>query len=177
MKQRWLSEIEAIERDARAVFDNLTPEQANQQPQAGRWSVTQNISHISRTALPYLDLMQAQLDGGLAAKPHRAGLLAHFLKTSMEPPPRMRVKTMRSLEPAAALDVDDTLAEFVSVHERLAEMIREAGEDDFVRGRFRSPYMAIIRVRLDQAVDTLLAHARRHLWQARQARRELGVPG
>lgn len=177
MKQRWLSEIEAIERDARAVLDGLTPEQANRQPEAGRWSVTQNLSHIAKTAIPYLDLMQQQLDGGGADRAYRRGILATLLARSMEPPPRIRVKTMRRLEPAEALDVEDVLTEFDSVHDRLATMVRASDEESFLRGRFRSPYASVIRVRLDQAVDTLLAHARRHIWQARQARRSLGVPG
>lgn len=177
MKQRWLSEIEAIERDARAVLDNLTPEQANRQPHAGRWSVAQNLAHISRTAVPYLELMEQQLNGGMAPRPFRPGLLAYFLQRSMEPPPRIRVKTMSRLEPPETLDVDAVLEEFDAVHERLGRMIREADDSAFLRGRFRSPYMNLIRVRLDQAVNTLLAHARRHLWQARQARRALGVPG
>lgn len=177
MKERWLSEIEAIGRDARAVLDGLTSEDANRQPAAGRWSVAQNLSHITKTAVPYLELIQAQLDGHRAEKPCRAGLLAHFLARSMEPPPRIRVKTLRRLEPEETLDVDAVMAEFDAVHERLAALIRASDEDDFRRGRFASPYMSIIRVRLDQAVETLLAHARRHLWQARQVRRALGVPG
>lgn len=177
MKQRWLSEIETVEREARSVLDDLTPEQANQRPGRGRWSVVQNLAHISKTAVPYLDIMEARLEGGLADRPYRPGILAHLLRRSMEPPPRFRIKTQKTLEPGESLDPESVLAEFEGVHERLAALVRAADDDRFVRYRFRSPYMNLIVIRGDQAVDTLLAHARRHLWQARQARRALGVPG
>lgn len=176
MKDRWLSEIQAICREARAGVDGLSPEQANQAPQQGRWSVAQNLAHITTTARPYLERIR---DGLAKPEPTEvpAGLLARFLVKSMEPPPRLRVKTMRMLEPPTEpLDVEAVLADFEDVHGGLADLIREADEDRFRRARFRSPFMSLIRLRLDQAVDTLLAHARRHIWQARQARRDIGVP-
>ena len=176
MKDRWLSEIQAICRDANAAIDGLSPEQANRAPEPGRWSVAQNLAHITATARPYLERIQAGLD---APGPGdvSAGFLAGFLVRSMEPPPRLRVKTMKTLEPPAEpLDVEAVIADFEAVHGGLADLIRDHDDDAFRRARFRSPFMSLIRLRLDQAVDTLLAHARRHIWQARQARRSVGVP-
>jgi len=177
MKDRWLSEIQAICRDARAAIDGLAADQANAAPQPGRWSVAQNLEHITISARPYLERIEAGLAAPGAADVS-AGLLAKLLVKSMEPPPRLRVKTMRTMEPPTEpLDADTVLADFETVHRRLADLIREAPDGAFTRARIRSPFMSLIRLRLDQAVDTILAHARRHLWQARQARRDLGVPG
>lgn len=173
----WLSEIEAIRRDARAVLDGLTSEQANQSPGSGRWSVAQNLLHVVKAAKPYLDRIEAALKAPTHDGPVRPGILAALLVKSLEPPPRLRVKTQRTLEPDEHLDVDLTLAEFDAVHERLAVLLRNTTEADLMRDRFRSPYLSIMHVRLDQAVRTLLAHARRHLWQARNARRLLGLHG
>jgi hypothetical protein len=176
MKDRWLSEIDAVERDARAVLDGLTAQQANHQPEPGRWSIAQNIEHAAKTAIPYIERIEEGLREP-GARTLRAGFLAKLLVRSMEPPPRMRVKTFRSLEPSPAVDVERAIDEFIAVHERLAEAIRTNEQADFLKASFRSPYMALFSVRLDQGVDTLLAHARRHLWQARQVRRAIGVPG
>jgi hypothetical protein len=176
MKDRWLSEVQAICRDARSVLDGLAVEQANQAPRPGRWSVAQNLLHTSETAKPYLGLIAAGL-----ASPHPTdvsrGILAGFLVRTMEPPPRLRVKTLRSLEPSSGpLDPAAVIADFEETHTRFADMIRGAPDEAFRRARFRSPFMSVIRLRLDQGVDVMLAHARRHLWQARQARRDVGLP-
>lgn len=176
MTERWLSEIEAIERDARAVIGDLTPELANRQPQPGRWSVAQNLDHTARTAVPYLERIEECLARN-GRRRVRSGWLAALLARSMEPPPRMRVKTFRTLEPEGAIDPDRALADFIATHQRLATLIRTHDTNAFQTARFRSPFMPLIEARLDQGVDTLLAHARRHLWQARQARRSIGVPG
>jgi hypothetical protein len=177
MIQRWLSEIEAILRDARAVLDGLTPEQANKQPQPGHWSVAQNIAHVTKTTLPYLECIETALKEPSRNGPIRPGILAALLEAVMEPPPRMRVKTFSRLEPPEKVDVGTALAEFDAAHQRLAEILRTAEEGDFLRTRFRSPYMSMIRLRMDQGVRVILAHSRRHLWQSRQVRRALGVPG
>jgi DinB superfamily len=177
MVERWLSEIEAIGRDARVVLGGLTSEQANQQPRAGSWSVAQCLAHVARTALPYLERIESALQAPARNGAVRSGILAGMLQRSMEPPPRMRMKTLRSLEPAENLDIEQTLADFDAAHERLASLLRGASEDAFVRCRFRSPFLPLISVRVDQGVNIMLAHARRHLWQARQVRRAVGVPG
>lgn len=175
MIERWLSELEAIQRDARAVVEGLSADQSNQQPEPGRWSVAQCLEHITVSAKQYLAPMEAVLAASANGRVRR-GLLAGLLVRSMEPPPRMRVKTFRTLEPAQSLDVDRVLADFESEHARLASLIRNGGDlAAFECRRFRSPFAALIRLRLDQGVDMLLAHARRHLWQARQARRSIGV--
>lgn len=175
MIERWLSEIEAIGRGARSVLDGLSPEQANQHPNAGRWSVAQNLDHISRTAVPYLERIEAALASTDGRPPLRRGLMAALLVRVMEPPVGLRVKTFRSLEPAEELDPVAVLVEHDNVHQRLATTLRTAASRDFERARFASPYFPLIRLRLDQAVDVTLAHARRHLWQARQVRREIGA--
>jgi hypothetical protein len=174
---KWISEIEAILRDARAVLDGLTPEQANQQPEPGHWSVAQCIAHITQTTVPYLDLMEAALKAPSQNGPVRPGILAALLERTMEPPPGLRVKTMRRLEPPESVDIDAAMADFEAAHQRLATLLRSATETDFVRARFRSPYLGLMRVRVDQGIRVILAHSRRHLWQARQVRRVLGVPG
>ncbi len=176
MIERWLSEIEAIRRDTRAVLEGLTPEQANQQPEPGRWSVAQNLVHITTTTKPYLDAMEPTVRAPSNGTVRR-GLLASLLVRSMEPPPRMRVKTLRRLEPPETIDVVAALQDFEATHERVAALVRGADETTFRCQRFRSPFASFMKLRLDQGVDMLLAHARRHLWQARQARRAIGVPG
>jgi hypothetical protein len=175
MIERWLKEIEAIGRDARAVLDGLSPEQANQQPGTGRWSVVQNLDHTSRTAGPYLDRIEAGLASADGQPPVRPGLMARLLLRIMEPPVSMRVKTFRYLEPGDRLDPSAVMAEYEATNARLVHALKSATSAHFLRARFNSPYLAPIRIRLDQGVDILLAHARRHLWQARQVRREIGA--
>jgi hypothetical protein len=95
---------------------------------------------------------------------------------SNEPPPRRRVRTFKPYRPAPQLTRDAVMGTFSDWQERLAERIRAADGVDLRRARRRSPILPLVRWSLGTMFAGVLAHERRHIWQARQVRNDRGFP-
>jgi hypothetical protein len=177
-----LERIEAIKRDALALVDGLTDDQLNWRPDATRWSIAQCLSHILLSGGPYLARLDALLEdarqrerAGLPA--FRQGFVSRWFIRSMEPPPRFKAKTFRTMEPGATFRRDDLIGEFIAFHDDLGARVRAMRGVDPDRARMNSPFFRPLRFTLGQAVALLVTHARRHLWQARQVRQHPSFPG
>lgn len=177
-----LERIEAIKRDVLELVDALTDEQLNWRPESGRWSIGQCLSHIVLSGGPYL----ARLDGlveearqreGGGLPPFRQGMISRWFIRSMEPPPRFKAKTFRSMEPHESVRGEALIHEFVAFHDALAARVRAMRGIDPDRARMNSPFFRPLRFTLGQAIALLVTHARRHLWQARQVRQHPSFPG
>ena len=177
-----LERIEAIKRDALALVDGLTDEQLNWRPDPGRWSIGQCLSHVLISGGPYLSRLDGLLEEarnrertGLPA--YRRGAISRWFIRSMEPPPRFKAKTFRSMEPIETLTREPLIGDFIRFHDELAARIRAMRGVDPDRARMNSPFFRPLRFTLGQAIALLVTHARRHLWQARQVRQHPSFPG
>jgi hypothetical protein len=84
---------------------------------------------------------------------------------------------MRKVDPPADLDPARVLRNFVDAHAEFAQRIAAADRVSLVHGRTSSPFLPILRFTLGQVFALNLAHARRHLWQARQVTQHPAFPG
>jgi hypothetical protein len=178
--RQYLEAIDAIRADARGLADGLTREQFNWRPDGRRWSVGQCLQHIVLTARLYPRKIEKMLAESRARqqreRAYREGVFSRWFVRSMEPPPSIRVRTMSKVEPSADLDPATVLAEFDAIHLELARLTRAADGLSLVHGRTRSPFLPVLQFTLGQTIAMNLAHARRHLWQARQVRGAAGFP-
>jgi len=96
---------------------------------------------------------------------------------SMEPPPKWRLKTPRILiVPAGATyRATDVVPEFLSVRDQLAQRVRQADGLDLAKVRTVSPVSSLLRLPLGAYFAFIIAHDRRHVWQARQVRNSLAI--
>lgn len=177
-----LDQVDAVMLDYHGLCDPLTEEQLNWKQDARRWSVAQCLQHMTLTLLLYpreVERMIADAKARHAAggRPFRAGIVAGWIIGGMEPPPRMRVRTSRRAEPEATFRRGEVLAAFESAHAKLRELIIACEGVPLDHARMRSPFMPLFRFTLRQALQVNLAHARRHLWQARQVRQHPRFPG
>jgi DinB superfamily len=173
-----LRQLEAIKADARALVARASRDQFNRQPGPKRWSVGQCLDHLNnlRKMFPAIDgTIQAAEQRGLRSPgPFAYGWFARWSVRSMEPPPRFRMRTVEMLLPRdAPLEGDEVLREFLAVREQFAERIGNADGLDLKRAVVQSPVSRFVRLPLGAYIAFLLAHDRRHLWQAHQALREL----
>jgi hypothetical protein len=178
---RYLEQIEAIKRDATALALELTDNQANWRPAPDRWSIAQCLAHIVLIARPYLRgieraIAEAKRREAAGQPPYRQGILANWMARSLEPPPGIRARTFRSLEPPDKPPIRVTLEELIALQDELGARIRDAGAVNLDAGRMRSPLLGLMKLTADQAVRTHLAHTRRHLWQAWQVRKSPRFP-
>lgn len=176
-----IEQLDEVIIDARSLTDGLTPEQFNWKPDATRWSVGQCLEHITRTLLLYPAEIQRMIEEARSrapgARPYREGWFSRWVVSSMEPPPRMRIRTRKSVEPGGSLDRDTVIREFEMAFGKLQDLIVAADGVSLRHGRMRSPFAPVLRFTLGQVLAMNLAHARRHLWQARQVQKHANFPG
>jgi hypothetical protein len=182
--QELLRQIDAIKADGPAVCAGLTESQFNWRPGEGRWSIAECLVHLNRSVsatLPAFDraIADGRAKGRLAKSggPSRYGWFSRWMIGSMEPPPKRRMKTFGVF--AVPVGGTHTLArvlpEFVAMRDQLAERVRRADGLDLTGNRTVSPVTRLLRMPLGAYLQFVIAHDRRHLWQARQLRNALSA--
>ncbi len=86
----------------------------------------------------------------------------------MEPPVKRRMRTSKKLEPLRDLDRETVRADFAACRDEMIALLRDADGLDLDRAKITSPFLSILRMPVFSAYQVLLAHARRHIWLARQ---------
>lgn len=154
------------------VFQNLAPAALNSAPAPGRWSVAACLWHLNSYGNHYYPRIAAALKKGGPQSTHFTStwLGAYFTKM-MEPGPGMKkIKTFKSHEPP--LSANDPVAdvhEFIRQLEWLLVLLREAREADLNRIRIPITLTTLIRLRLGDVFQFIVAHNERHVQQALRA--------
>lgn len=179
--QRLVEQVEAVRLDARSLTDGLTPAQMSWQPGPGRWSIAQCLDHVAKTIRLYPKdvermIAEARERTARGTKPYRPTMMGNWLIRTLEPPYRMRVRTMKSVEPAPDVDASQVLADFDVAHQQLEQMIAAADGVALDQARMTSPFSKLMKMTLGQVLEVNVVHSRRHLWQARQVKRQPGFP-
>ncbi len=178
--QGMLAQIEAIKAEGRAVTAGLSDDKLNWHPAEGSWSILDCLEHLNvgvTKTLPAFDrsIAEGRLKGQVSGGPFRYGWFARMVVSSMEPPPKFRMHAPRLIRvaPSTTRRSAEVLPEFVRVRDQLAERVRQANGLDLAHVRLISPVNRLLRVPLGCYFDFILAHERRHLWQARNVRNRL----
>ncbi|MBR9989449.1 MAG: DinB family protein [Gemmatimonadetes bacterium] len=176
-----IEELDAILIDARSLAEGLSQPQFNWNPDPRRWSVAQCLEHLTLSLRLYpaeIERMigEARERATANERPYREGWLSRWVVSGMEPPPRFRIRTRQSVDPDPGLDRDTVMRDFTAAHLKLRELITAADGVSLRHGRMRSPFAPILQFTLGQVLAMNLAHARRHLWQARQVRQHPNFP-
>lgn len=174
-------QVEAIRRDAGGLVAGLRPDQLAWRPAPDRWSIADCLEHLTRTAevsFRGFDRMveQARARGLTRRKPFEPGFVERWLLSGMEPPPRRKFKVGAALAPAPDCDPAAAVSRFLSAQDVIEARLRDVNGLDLRRIRVPSPVVRWLRYRLGFALHLLLAHERRHLWQARRVREDPAFP-
>lgn len=180
---RLQRELDAVERDADAIVAPLSDEQFNWAPRPGAWSIGQCVAHLNAINWKYMRCIEGAVEEARRAGHHRAGPIAstwmgrRFI-ASMEPPPRMRMKSPGTARPP----VDhrhkaEVWPEFVRFHAHVRAAIVGMADVDLNRATFGNPFLkGLVRIRVGTALRVIAAHERRHVWQARRVREADAFP-
>lgn len=170
---RLLAEFDAADDRAKALVSTLNPEQLNWCPQPGVWSVGQCLEHLCIANELYLPAIA----GSLAGKPVSAaqeitpGWFGRwFIKTYIEPSPQSKhAKAPKKIAPSARIELS-VLDRFLCGNQAARELVRQAGDYDVNRIRFRNPFIPIIYFTVGTGLEVISRHQRRHLLQAERIR-------
>ena len=176
-----LLQLLSLTQDLPAFAERLTPDQFNWRAAPEKWSVGQCVEHLNITTERYLPVLTQQIasarDRGLSARrPFTMGLLERSFFWMLEPPVRARVKAPKAFHAAPDLAVEATVARWRALHDQLAECLRSAEGVDLGGIKVKSQF-GPLSFTLGGTFSILLAHERRHTWQAREVMNAPGFPG
>ena len=178
---RHLRDVDEARSEAAALLDGLSEVQLNWRPNPERWSIAQNVTHLTtvgRIYLPHIDdaMSTARSRGWRRPGPFTYGPLESWYARWLEPPPRYRLRAPRAFKPQPVQPLGDVRTGFVGLQDDLADRVRAAQGLDLRRAKVTLHFTKLLRISLGTAFAALLAHQRRHLWQARQVRKEPTFP-
>lgn len=145
-------------------------------PSPDRWSVGECLEHLTLINSIYLDAIddavaRARGRGIVRAADRRAGRhgwLGDAFVRSLEPPPRIRAGAFKPTLPKRR-ERTEVVPDFIVQQDRLIATIVDTRDLDYARVRLRSPFFKLLRLSLGQAFGAMIAHNRRHIWQAEGA--------
>jgi hypothetical protein len=170
----FLAELDAVHADTMALLMKRAAE-LTKQPGPGKWSALQCIDHVVRTNQAYIGLIRngardAIARRRLATRPFKYGWLERIVIWAVEPPPRIHVQTPSpAVDPAPELDVEAVREAYEHMYEEFRRCLQEATTANLRKVRISSPFARRIGGDAVGVIGVLLAHERRHLYQARKA--------
>jgi hypothetical protein len=173
--------FERLSAQADALVAPLSEEQFTWQPAAGIWSVAECIEHLNVTArlyLPNLDeaIADAIRRGRYADGPFHYNWIGRFAVRSMEPPARLKMKAPAAFHPPPQRSRHEIMAAFRAYQVQFIDRLRQANGLDLASAKVRSPASKWIRLPLGSGFALMIAHERRHLWQAERVTMNPGFP-
>lgn len=174
----YREQIEAVKREARELLNGLSEEECVWQPSPQSWSIAQCLEHLNVTARHYLPAIneainEARAAGHLSSGPFRYGWFESWFARSIEPPPRRRIRAPRRFVPPPDRPISEIRSSFFATQERLLELLQRAEGVDLARAQVVSPIFRLLKFSLGRVFTILVAHERRHLWQAAEVRKSL----
>jgi len=171
----------SIRQDALGLMSGLSDAQFNWQPGPGRWSMAGCFDHLNKSAaqlfIPNIDaaIANATTQGLKSDGPFAYSALERWAVRTNDAPAKMRFKAPKKVRPAGSLRVDDVRTEFARWQDEIATRLRQADGLDLRRAKYTWPFWPL-KWSLGASFQLMLAHERRHIWQARQVRQSPGFP-
>jgi DinB superfamily len=173
---RLITELDAADQRAKDLVSGLNPEQLNQPPVPGAWSVGQCLEHLCITSELYVPAIAASLEGrpAGAAQEIAPGWFARwFIRSFIEPGPQSkRASAPRKIVPGAHVE-PSILDRFLRSNQAARELVRRAGDYDVNHIRFKNPFLPGLRFTVGTGLQIIARHERRHLLQAEAAKKQI----
>jgi hypothetical protein len=193
MEMDWPADIKALddglaalERETQALAAGLTEAEGGWRPREGAWSVAECFDHLATSNRVYLVAMREAADGArqqgrMRRRPAMPGLFGGMFVRSLEPPPSRfsKLKAPQKIRPRTAPPLSDALGAFVATQHDARAFLREFADLDLAGVTFVNPFIPGVRFSLATGLHVIVAHEKRHLWQARNVREqaERAAPG
>jgi hypothetical protein len=155
------------------VCHGLSRDQLTKRPASGGWSIAECIAHLALTTAEYLKVAErAFADAPEGKGPYKRDFVGRVLAWTLEPPYRLKAKTLPAYVPAHA-ELQNVLGDFLESQKLLIETLHRANSIALDRVKVQSSFNPRIHYNLLSFFSILVAHQRRHLWQAEQVRKQI----
>jgi hypothetical protein len=169
--ERWTSALTNTTNNVVNSFALLNQNQLNWKPNAGTWSIAQNLEHliiINSTYFPILEALQtATYHVPLIGRiPFVVDYIGKFILRSVQPDRKKRMKTFAVWEPTSGDLSTDILQRFQVHHQLLKTKIIACQNLISCNPVISSPANRYVVYRLQTAFEIIIAHEQRHYVQA-----------
>jgi hypothetical protein len=177
----YSDQLLSVRQDASGLMSGLSDAQFNWQPAPGRWSIAGCFDHLNKAAaqlfIPKIDaaIATARTQNLRSDGPFAYSAFERWCVKTNDAPPKMRFKAPSALKPSPRLSLDDVRSQFLHWQDQLSSKLRAADGLDLVRTREKSP-IPLVKWSLGAFFQLMLAHERRHTFQARQVRQHPDFP-
>jgi len=176
----WPADIKALdegltahEREAETLVAGLTEADGGWRPAENSWSVAECLDHLATANRVYIAAMQepamrAREQGRARRRPALPGFFGGLFARSLEPPPSRlsKLKAPGKIRPRTAPPLSDAFAAFMASQRDARAFLREFAGLDLASITFPNPFIAGLRFSLATGLHVMVAHNKRHLWQA-----------
>lgn len=163
-------QFESCSKAAEGLVASVTEAEYQRRPKSDRWSIAECLQHMTATTHLYLPILRAALeDAPAGAGPYKMDWRGRLLKWILEPPYRLRVKTLPSMEPKIS-DVKRVLPEFLASQQQLFAAMEPWSGRALDKVSITSPFNKRFRYNIYSLFNVVAAHQRHHLWQAQRVK-------
>jgi len=172
-------ELQEIRHRTERLVSGLTPEQLTHRPDPAKWSIAECIAHLNLTAEFMQPKIAAAIEQGkneklFAKGPCKTGFLGRALAWWAEPPPKIRFRAPKNIAPKVAInDPSEVTSEFMRFQDEWARLLREAEGLNQKKIKVPAIFPRLLPLPLSAPIPWMLAHERRHLWQAENVKRAI----
>lgn len=175
--QAILDQLDSADADARSLVNGLSEELASWSATPGSWSVSECIDHLVLTNRIYIEAMEsaaerARRSGRFRKRPALPGFVGSWFLRSIEPPVKSRFRAPRTIQPRTATLLANAFADFLISQDQVRDFLQLNADLDLATIYFPNPFIPGVRFSLATGLHVIPAHERRHLWQARNVRRQ-----
>lgn len=169
--QRLDDAVEQHIADAVGLFQNSDNEFLNRPSATGGWSIAQCLDHLNSYGHYYLPRMREKLR---AAQPvEKEGFTstwmgAYFTKMMDPETGKRKFKAFKGHIPPSTLDSAEVVSEFIRQQEEMLYLLRDGLGKDLDAIRIPISVLPLIRMKIGDVFQFLIAHNERHMQQAKR---------
>ena len=179
--ESYQDQLLSIRQDATGLMSGLSDAQFNWQPEPGRWSMAGCFDHLNLSAaklfMPSIDaaMARARAQNLKSNGPFAYSAFERWCVATNDAPARMRFRAPKRVKPSPGRAVAEVREEFLRWQDELGRRLLESDGLDLRRAKHKSP-IPLMKWSLGAFFQLMLAHERRHIWQARQVRQNPAFP-
>ncbi|MBO9682752.1 MAG: DinB family protein [Flavisolibacter sp.] len=179
-----INQLQADVRQIIAAAEHLQtadPVKLNYSPAEGSWSVAQVLEHLNaynRYYLPAIEKSMIHISKDTSAW-FIPGFWGNYFTKMMMPKNvyevKNKMKAMKSYTPTKGLNVEAVFKEFLQHQNKLLQLLDVARRRNMNSIKIPISISKLIRLKLGDTFRFLIAHEQRHMMQARNAIKAVGV--
>ncbi|UOQ54265.1 DinB family protein [Hymenobacter cellulosivorans] len=165
------AQVQELSATAAQQLRPLSSLQLNAKPTPTSWSVLECLEHLNRYSCFYNPALARALQSAPAAAPHQVGFswLGRKSYDTVKPENVKPQKTIKYMNPVGSQLTGEVVEEFLQHQTQLLELLAAARTVELNRKAVRVEFFRLLKLRLGEALQFVVAHEQRHVQQALRA--------